>query len=167
MRARHAKISGGGGGKSIADAADPRRRDACARGRNGTPDPARTSAAPQPADTCALEGTSSNSQTSTAAGKTTAVAGKTTAVSAKTTAVSAKATAVSATTPTVSATAPTVPATTTATGVGCDRDKGNDEEQHRGNANAGLQRRPRIKLGQFRSGHWRRSRQRMHKFESF
>jgi hypothetical protein len=93
----------------------------------------------------------------------------------KTTAVSAKATAVSATTPTVSATAPTVPATTPAvstttpaTGVGCDGDKGNDEEQHRGNANAGLQRRPRIsELGQFRSGHWRRSRERMHKFESF
>ena len=131
------------------------------------PTPRRTSAAPQPADTCALEGTSSNSQTSTAAGKATAVAGKATAVSAK-------ATAVSATTPTVSATAPTVPATTTAvsatttaTGVGCDGDKGNDEEQHRGNANAGLQRRPRIKLGQFRSGHWRRSRERMHKFESF
>ena len=146
MRPRHAKISGGGGGKSIAGAAATRRSDACARGRNGTPDPARTTAAPQPPDTCALEGTSSNSQTSTAAGKATAVAGKATAVSAKATAVSA---------------------TTTATGVGCDGDKGNDEEQHRGNANAGLQRRPRIKLGQFRSGHWRRSRERMHKFERF
>ena len=85
----------------------------------------------------------------TAAGKATAVAGKTTAVSAKATAVSATTPTMSATTPTVPATTPAVSATTTATGVGCDGDKGNDEEQHRGNAHAGLQRRHRIKLANF------------------
>jgi hypothetical protein len=35
-------------------------------------------------------------------------------------------------------------ATTTATGIGCNGEKGNGEEQHRGNADAGHQLRPRI-----------------------
>jgi hypothetical protein len=34
--------------------------------------------------------------------------------------------------------------TATATGIGCDGDKGNGEQQHRGNADAGHQLRPRI-----------------------
>jgi hypothetical protein len=37
-------------------------------------------------------------------------------------------------------------ATAAATGIGCDGEKGNGEEQHRGNADAGRQLRPRILL---------------------
>jgi hypothetical protein len=40
----------------------------------------------------------------------------------------------------------TASTTTTATGIGCNGEKGNGEEQHRGNADAGRQLRPRILL---------------------
>ena len=74
------------------------------------------------------------------------MAGKTTPhLSAKPPPLAAATPNVAATATTVPATTPAVSATTTATtGVGCDGDKGNDEEQHRGNADAGFQRRPRI-----------------------
>jgi hypothetical protein len=158
MRSRHAKIAGGGGGKTVAGAADPRRSDTCARGCNGTADEttaAERMSAAQSADARSAEGTSSNSQTSAAAGKTNTAASPcktnpptttreaySTATAAGPSNVAAKATAASS-----------APATTAATtGVGRNGDQGNEKEQHRGNADAGFQRRPRIfESGQARS----------------
>ncbi|HET7254906.1 MAG TPA: hypothetical protein VFJ46_14185 [Xanthobacteraceae bacterium] len=166
MRSRHAKVAGGRGGKTVAGAADPRRSDTCARGCNGTADETtaaeRTSAAAQSADARPAEGTSSDPQTSAAAGETnTAAAPRKTdsptttreasAMAAGPSNVAAKATATSsaAATPTTAATA----------SVGCNGDQGNEQEQHRGNADAGFQRRPRI----FESGRVRSRRRLNHR----
>jgi hypothetical protein len=59
------------------------------------------------------------------------------------------------------ASAPSSAASATATGIGCDGEKGNDEEQHRGNADAGHQHRSRILL---RSNSQRLSRERVSVF---
>ncbi|MGZ3348102.1 MAG: hypothetical protein ACXU89_04055, partial [Xanthobacteraceae bacterium] len=169
MRSRHAKVAGGGGGKTVAGAADPRRSDTCARGCNGTADETtaakRTSAAAQSADARSAEGTSSNPQTSAAAGQTNTAASPcqtdsptttreaySTAMAAGPSNVAAKATAPS------SAPAPATTAATTS-GVGCNGDQGNEKEQHRGNADAGFQRRPRI----FESGRVRSRRRLNHR----
>ncbi|MGZ3358201.1 MAG: hypothetical protein ACXU84_02615 [Xanthobacteraceae bacterium] len=151
MRSRHAKVAGGGGGKTVAGAADPRRSDTCARGCNGTADETtaaeRTSAAAQSADARSAEGTSSNPQTSAAAGKTNTAASPcktdppTTTREAYSTAMAAGPSNVAAKATATSSTPATTPATT---GVGCNGDQGNEKEQHRGNADAGFQHRPRI-----------------------
>ena len=160
MRSRHAKVAGGRGGKTVAGAADPRRSDTCARGCNGTADETtaaeRTSAAAQSADPRPAEGTSAHPQSSAAAGKTNTAAASpcqtnspattrkaySTAMAAGPSNVAAKATATSSATSSAPAPAPaTTPATT---GVGCNGDQGNEKEQHRGNADAGFQHRPRI-----------------------
>ncbi|MGZ3281276.1 MAG: hypothetical protein ACXU9A_01345, partial [Xanthobacteraceae bacterium] len=147
---------------------DPRRSDTCARGCNGTADETtaaeRTSAAAQSTDARPAEGTSANPQTSAAAGKTNTAASPcktdpptttreaySTAMAAGPSNVAAKATAAS------SAPAPATTAATT--GVGCNGDQGNEEEQHRGNADAGFQHRSRI----FESGRVRSRRSLNHR----
>jgi hypothetical protein len=81
----------------------------------------------------------------------------------------AKASAMPAETPAASSAATATAAATT--GIGSDGEKGNGEEQHRGNTDAGLQHRSRISAsGQFRSCHRRLNRERMSGFpqtESF
>ncbi|HSJ42810.1 MAG TPA: hypothetical protein VK955_17420, partial [Xanthobacteraceae bacterium] len=167
MRSRHAKVAGGGGGKTVAGAADPRRSDTCARGCNGMADETtaaeRTSAAAQSADARSAEGTSSNPQTSAAAGKTNTAAASPCKTDPPTTSREAYSTAMAAGPSNVAAKATatsSTPATTAATtGVGCNGDQGNEEEQHRGNADAGFQRRPRI----FESGRVRSLRRLNHR----
>ena len=167
----NAEVTAGDAGKSVAGSVEPRRGDARAAARK------RTRSVPHGADARPAQGTHSKSRSRAAAGDaqspdasagTADVSTKATDTTADAPAKTADMTATTAagaeTSDVTAAKAPAASsataAATTAAGIGSDGDERHDEDQHRGNGDAGLQHRPQV-TGQIRSCRRRLSRERM------